>query len=120
MTITKVRSYSTVEVCEAADLTYRMLDYWAHQGVIPGEHTWWETATGEPRSHGGSGHRRRFAPEAIGHLIVVRRVQNAFTGICGHANMGANTDFLAQVYQASMNGEESISLGLVTVCWQNK
>ena len=64
-------TYSSMEVVDMIDgLSYRMLDYWARTGRIPGQ----------PIGRGtGSGNRRRFTPdqiERVRKLMAASRLVN--------------------------------------------
>ena len=60
---------TTPEVARATGITYRQLDYWLRNKVIP--HNWVDNA------HEGSGSHRRWSPEAIAPLRVAGRISRA-------------------------------------------
>ena len=63
-TTTTRNGYSAREVCDASDVTYRQLDYWARMGlVVPSI----SAAT-------GSGSRRRYSSQDLAIVKVVGRV----------------------------------------------
>lgn len=59
-------TYSSTEVCEAAGITYRQLDYWTRTGLVP--HTW--TFSGSP---GGSGNFRVFDQATLDMVVEAAR-----------------------------------------------
>jgi DNA-binding transcriptional MerR regulator len=57
----------STELCEATGLTYRALDYWCRNGVIP-----------DGGNAGGSGSRRSFDAAIVPKVRVVAQVAQAF------------------------------------------
>ena len=66
-TQTEEVTLSTPEMSTLTGLTYRQLDYWIRNRVIPAN---WITDNAQP----GSGHHRRWRTEAIEPLIVAARI----------------------------------------------
>jgi len=60
---------NSTEVCEAAGITYRQLDYWQRSDIISCE---WSVVGG------GSGSRRLFSDELVPVLKLVAEVQGLF------------------------------------------
>jgi hypothetical protein len=63
-------SYSTIEICDMANVTYRMLDHWLRQGVLPMECT-----------ANGQGHPRVFDREETSLIIKLGHIYNILKNI---------------------------------------
>jgi len=63
------RGLSSTEMTRLTGLTYRQLDYWIRNGVIPAH--WVDNP------HGGSGHHRHWNPDAVRPLQVAGRITRA-------------------------------------------
>lgn len=57
------QTLSTVQACEAADITYRQLDYWTRAGYFPGQ-----------KAAPGSGSRRRWNAHEVAIATVLGRL----------------------------------------------
>ena len=62
-TRTLLRTYSTMDVVHMTGATYRQIDWWCCQGLIPGQ----------PRGGTGSGNRRRWTDEQVEEVILLLR-----------------------------------------------
>ncbi len=91
-----VTSLSTKELCTAADVTFRQLDFWTRNGVI-------ETVAG---GH-GSGHYRRYHPNVV---PVVRLL-----GVLSRG-MKPPTDMQHRIVEAFDDGQFTIEPG-VRLVW---
>ena len=81
---TNTKDLSSTQVCDATRVSYRQLDYWLNNGVIPAYHV-------QLPSGRGSGHHRRWSPDVLAPLTVLHYVTAAFP-------MPLDTTILADIY----------------------
>lgn len=81
---TNTKDLSSTQVCDATKITYRQLDYWLTNGVIPRDHV----DLPDP----GSGRHRNWSPQVVAPLTVLHHVTTAFP-------TPLDTTILADIYR---------------------
>jgi hypothetical protein len=91
---------SSQEICDAAGITYRQLNYWIHNDVIPARYI-----------HGGegSGHPRRIDPYVVERLAVLGTITAEFAP-------GLPVEQLARIFDAYDRGRIQLTDSL-RVTW---
>jgi hypothetical protein len=103
-------TFRAVVAVDLAQITYRQLDHWCRQGIVPADDL---VVVGE-----GPGGRRYVKRAAISALYVTGVVSAAFADRLGGSNIPGTV--LAAVYRAARDGAACVRLdGGVLLVWED-